>query len=304
MKTTYGTILVLVLATAMLLTAPLPCAAVEKEEENIWSEDEPRGGHRWFELTDEAIERMMSQLAKSNPEEAEELEKLRDRDPEKFREAMRERFGKRFKQRMEQRKQRAGRKHRPGPDMPFMRPEGPGGQPKREMMRGQKRERQMREKHTEYIEWLEKNYPEEAEKLAELRKEKPELYRKQIGLSVKKYGRIAKASKENPELAEALKEDLELKKERDKLLSKIRTASDDEKEELVEELEKVIGSRFDLVIKRKQIRCEQLRKKLEELKEQVKRSQAEAEKWKGVKGEKVKERLEELISRAEKFNWH
>jgi len=293
MKTTYGTILVLVMATAMLLAAPLPCVAVEKDEGNILAEDEPKRGHKLFELTDEAIERMMNRLAKSNPEEAKELEKLRDRDPEKFREAMRERLGKKYKGRMGQ---RAGRKPRKGPDMPG----GPAGG-RKEMVR-----EQMREKHTECLEWLEKNYPEEAKKLAELRGKKPELYRRQIELSLKKYGRIAKAAKENPELAEALKEDLELKKERDELLGKIRaTSDDDEKKKLVKKLEEVVGSRFDLIVKRKQIKYEHLREKLEGLKERVKQSEAEVEKWKDAKfkNENVKARLEELTSKIESFKW-
>ena len=58
-----------------------------------------------------------------------------------------------------------------------------------------------------------------------------------------------------------------------------------------------------MIVKRKQIEYEQLSKKLEKLKEQVKRSEAEVEKWENVKDKEVKQRLEELISRAEKFNW-
>jgi len=181
---------------------------------------------------------------------------------------------------------------------------GPGGtlgEGRREMMRGR-----MRERHAEYIEWLEKNHPEEAEKLAELREKKPELYMRHIALSLKKYGRIAEAAKGNPELAKVLKEDLELKKERDKLLRKITAASDDgEKKESVEQLQEVIGSRFDLIVRRKQIEYEQLLKKLEKLRERVKESEAEVEKWKDAefKNENVKVRLEKLISRKEEFGW-
>ena len=76
-----------------------------------------------------------------------------------------------------------------------------------------------------------------------------------------------------------------------------------ENEELVKKLENVVISRFDLIVKRNQIKYEQLRKELEELKERVKKSEAEVEKWKKVKSEKVNERLEELINRAEKFGW-
>ena len=69
-------------------------------------------------------------------------------------------------------------------------------------------------------------------KLTELKEENPELYRRKFGLSFKKYGRIAEVAKENPELAEVLKQDLELMKKQRELLAKIRTATDDEKKEL------------------------------------------------------------------------
>jgi flagellar motor protein MotB len=121
---------------------------------------------------------------------------------------------------------------------------------------------------------------------------------------LKKYRRIFEAEKENPELAKVLKEDLELKEKRNKLLRRIRASTNDaEKKRLTKELEEVVSSRFDLIVKRKQIEYEQLSKKLEKLKEQVKRSEAEVEKWENVKDKEVKQRLEELISRAEKFNW-
>ena len=315
MKTIYGTILVSIIAAAMLLTVAPACGAVEKKEQNIWSEDDPKLTPWRWELTDEKIERIMNRLRQTKPQEAEELAKLRKKDPEKFeaelRKVMREQFGRKFRHQKGQKAGQRWQEHRIPPTRPDCpveplrfgrkhdRQSEPAGGRKREMVRDR-----LREKHTEYLEWLKKNYPEKAEKLAQLREEKPELYWRKIGLSLKKYGRIAEAAKENPELAEALKEDLELKEKRNKLLRKIRAStSDAEKKELTEELEEVINSRFDLIVKRKQIEYEQLSNKLEKLKERVKQSEGEVEKWKNVKKAEVKQRLEELISRTEKFNW-
>ncbi len=59
METNYGKILILAMVTVVLLTAPLPCGAVEKDEESIWREDEPGRQYRRLELTDERIERIM-----------------------------------------------------------------------------------------------------------------------------------------------------------------------------------------------------------------------------------------------------
>jgi hypothetical protein len=340
MKKTYGTILVLSTATLVFLIASLVCWAAEKEEESIWHANSPELRRGWFELTDEAIEHMMERLKEANPERAKELEKLREKKPEQFkaelREIMREQFAGKFGEHRERIGGRGpgpregapsmergggfggGRSGRgPGPEerAPFM---GGGGFGEGRGMRDRERDRRdpdrrerterwgerLRERYAEYLEWLEKNYPEEAQELAELKEAKPDLHMRQFWLSYRKYRRIFEASEENPKLVEVLKEDLELKSKRDKLLGKIRTASGDEKEELVKELKNVVSSRFDLIVKRKQIAYEQLRKELEELQERVKKSEAEVEKWKKVKSEKVNERLGELIGRTEKFNWH
>jgi len=186
----------------------------------------------------------------------------------------------------------------------------PGGG-RREMMRERgermhERSERMYDRHSEYLEWLGKNHPEEAEKLAELKDKKPELYRKHLRYRYKKYRKIMDAEEENPQLAEVLKQELELKIKRDKLLRKITGAADDkQKEKLVKKLKELISNRFDLIVKRKQIGYELLSKRLEELKKELKQSEAGIEKWKATKfrEEKVKERLEKLMSRIEEFDW-
>lgn len=293
MQKNYVTILVLAIATTMIFAAPVLCRAAEKEEENVWSEDEPKGEGRRFELTEERISRIMNQLKETDPKEAEELEQLRGKDPEKFkdelREIMRQQFGKGFKEHLKERSEQRVRKR----GEPF----GPGGMPPGTGMHW---------RYDRYLDWLKENYAEEAEKLDKLREEKPELYGRQIALSLKRYGRIAEAARENPQLAEVLKEDLVLKQQRDKLLRKIRAASEDaEKKELTKQLEEVVSSRFDLIVKRKQIEYEQLLEKLTKLKKQVEESEAKVEKWKDVefKNESVKARLEELLGKTDEFRW-
>ena len=307
MQKNYVTILVLAIATTMIFAAPVPCRAAEKEEESVWSEDEPKGEGRRFELTEERIERIMNQLAEADPEKAKELEQLREKDPEKFkaelREAMQQQFSKRFKERLKERSEQPVKKHGGSFSRGGM-PPGAAG-----MLPGtgqQEKARSMHRRHAEYLEWLEKSYPEEAEKLAELRETKPGLHMRQMALALKKYRRIFEAEEENPKLAEVLKEDLVLKQQRDKLLRKIRAASEDaEKKELTKQLEEVVSSRFDLIVKRKQIECEQLLEKLKKLKKRVEESEAKVEKWKDAefKNESVKARLEELVGKTDEFRW-
>jgi len=311
MEKRYVTILLLAIGAIVLLCGALPCVGEEKEEESVWQEDEPRGrggGFRRFELTNEAIEHMMSRLAESDPAKAKELAKLRKKDPEKFKAELREVMRKRFGRGWEEPGRGGGKyrpkKHEPGRGMEFGErgkargPRGPAG--------GRGMGMTMRERHREFLEWLEKNYPEKAKELAGLEEKSPELFGKRYGLCYRRYRKIYEAFKENPALAEILKEDLELKERRDKLLAEIRAGvSKDEKAELVKELEKALGRRFDLIVKRKQIEYERLLKRLKELQERVKASEAQVAKWKEAEFKKtsVKGRVKELVGKIEKFRW-
>ena len=297
MRTSRVKILVLA-AMAFLLVSALACRAGEKKED-FWGEERPRHGQRdrqgRFELTEERIEQIMKRLKEAEPEKAEELKKLQEEDPNKFeaelRKTMRERFGRRLRERE---KERSGQR-RGGPP-------GPGGPPGH----GGPMAGRMQWRHGEFLEWLEKHHPEEAERLRDLREDKPELFRKRMGLGLKRYAKIMEAEKENPELAAVLKEDLELKQQRDKLLRRVRKATDEqEKEKLVGELNEVVGARFDLIVKRKEMEYEELRKRLARLRQQVQKSQANVEKWKDAdyKAENVKARVAELVGGSEEFRW-
>ena len=289
--------MVWIIATAVVIANPLTCKAMGATEEKNLSQDKPRWWHRWFEPTDQTLEQMMGRLKETDPNKAQELEKLREQDPDKFRaelrKVMRQRLGKRQREGMEQRLDRKSLQRGPfmGPDEPDRLHRGPTRMP---------------ERFGEHHKWLERNYPEQAEKLAELKGKRPQLYRQYMDHSLKRYGRILEAETENPELAKVLKEDLELKQKRDELLKKIKAVSDnEEKAKLLEELKGVISSRFDLIVKQKQIEYEHLSGKLQKLEDKVRKSQTEVEKWKDAefKNSSVEARVKELVSETEKFEW-
>lgn len=274
-------ILVLVIA-AMATVTILPCSADEKDEKNIWAEDEPRGpgrgpgrGSRRFELTDEEIDRIMKGLKESNPEKAKELAKLREKEPEKFRDELRrhgrEEFGKIVRERIDKR-----------------------------IDNWRKRKR------AEFLESLEKLVPKESRELAKLKDTNPDLYAKKYELALEKYGRIIEEGRRNPELAKVLIEDLKLKKRRDELLKKIKAVkSENEKKKLVAELEEVVASRFDLIVRRKQIAYERLLRWLEGLQKRIRESRGEIARWRNdkLKNENVKQRTGDLLEEIPKFNW-
>ena len=74
---------------------------------------------------------------------------------------------------------------------------------------------------------------------------------------------------------------------------------------MTEELEEVIGQRYDLIVRRKQIAYEWLLKRLEELQNQIKESRADILKAQDskVKAVNIKERTQELLKEKKGFNW-
>jgi hypothetical protein len=293
------------MAATAFFCAAVPCLAVDKDEQSIWAEEKPRRPRRDFELTEERIERMLDRLRQANPDRADELEKLRRQDPEKFeaelRKIMRERFAPR---RRDRRGHEGDREFGPGSDRPGKSTRG--GAPDEDGRFGPMMRRH-RKKFGEFLEWMQQNYPKQAEKFERWQKQLHGAARGgHLPPGVGTYMRIFEASKDSPKLAELLKQDLQLKKQRTKLLRKIKRATgDDERNELVTELKEVIGARYDLLVSRKQLEYEQLRARLEELRKKVEESQAEVVKWKDpdYKSKNVQSRADDLVGGIEKFKW-
>ena len=280
MKTNRAIILVLAMA-AIVAVAALPCHAAQTDDKSIFTEGDERGpgfgpgrgsGRGRFDLTDEEVDHIMEGLRERSPEKAKELEKLRDKEPEKFnaelRRHAREEFGKVVKERIEKLRQ---------------------------------------QRQAEFLEWLAKNVSDEAEELAKLKERSPNLYGEKYELFQKKYGRVYEESRRSPELAQVLIEDIRLQKRRDQLLGKINTTtSQREKKKLTAELEEVVGLRYDLIVRRKQIAYEWLLKRLEELQNRINESSADIRKAQDtkVKAENIKKRTQELLEEKKKgFNW-
>jgi len=299
MKTIYKTIIVLTVVSTILCLMPARSWAGKKQPgKQQLQQAEPGRRMRFFELTDYGAEQIMKRLEESDPDKAKQLEQLRAKDADAFkaelREVMRNRFGRKW------------RRHERGPKQGRI-SEGPIGQRgERMQQRFGRPDMQGGERGKEYMEWLEQNYPENAERLEELREKNPELFERRMQRGFNRHQRIIRAGKESPKLAEAIKESMELKDERDKLLEKInQAAGQDKKQQLIAQLEDVVGKRFDLIAKRKQIMYELLQKRLAGMQERLKNSQTDIEKWKNpaFKNENVKKRVQELIGKTESFKW-
>lgn len=285
---------IMFLTIAVVAVSILPCKAAENQQEDeksIWIEGEmgerggppppeepgeirerrgPRSRSKRFELSEEEIERIMKSLKKSDPEKAKKLEELRNDDPNKFIFELGmyggEEFGKVMRERIER-------------------------------WRNQRRDK--------FLEWLQNNYSQEAKGLAGLKEKDTELYLEKSENVRRKYWHIFEEEERNPELANVLKEDLELKERRDELVAQIKgTKNEREKEALAEDLQEVVGRRYDLIIRRKQIEYERLLKRVQELQKRLEESKAEIAEWRNesFKRENVKNRVEELTGGG-LFKW-
>ncbi len=304
MKSKFKTMLILTPGVILLLSSAALCMAAEEPNEGFWGKDSLRPVRKRLELTDERTERIMSRLSETEPEKAKELEQLRKKDKEAFkaeiRKVMRERLGVRQQRRaMQQDKRGFGAVPQPRRKAAIRRGGQGTGRFDMEDMPGPERRQR-------YLKWLKGNYPGKAEKLTELRGKNPELYGRRLQRGLRRHDRIMEAGRQRPELGTALKESMELEDKRDQLLEKINSAAgEDEKKQLVGELEQVVGRRFDLLVKRRQIRYELLQKRLVKMQERVRKIQADIDKWNdpAFKDENVKKRLEELLKQSEQFKW-
>jgi len=302
------------LTAILTLVSLTPAIQAAEADKDIWS-DEPTETLKRPRSGEVRFEEFLDRLAKTDPERAKELRKLRKDNPEQFRKEIRQAFADR--RQMGDRPDGEPRGQSKGGGR-----SGPGAGPGRmrggtepdqergpEVGRSGRRERwrkHIETRHDEYIKWLEKNFPAEAKKLAKLREkhlENPEAYIKQVMESRAKFEEIMEAQERNPELAKVLKEEIELKSRRHQLLERIRTAQGKKRDKLMQQLEEIVNIRFDLIVRKKQLRYEHLLRRLARLQKEVKEREAEVEKLKNKKARLIKERLEELTGKAEKIDW-
>jgi len=277
--------------------------------DDFWAEELARPEPQ---LPDERIDQFLEQIRIQDPAKAEQFEKLRKENPEEFRKQIRAEFNTRFRQ-MRQQFERGGRDRRPEggpPEEMGGRGQGPGGpdrsgpgQPGGQPGYGTPWKDRIERMHNEFIAWLEKNYPIQAVEIKNLRENKPEEYIGKMAELMRRYGPIIEAERSNPRLAAILKEDMENQRLTDELMKQLRRAKGQDKEKLVAELKALVSRRFDLIMAKKQMQYDDLRRRLDELQKEVKNREGELDKLKSNKDTAVGERVDDLVSQAEKVKW-
>lgn len=271
----------------------------ETPASDIWTEDQPPAlDEPWSERR---VEGFLSRLEQENPKRAAELRELQKRDPEKFQQALREEMQRLFRPTERLR----GPEIKPGPQGPMgpergpqnAAPSGPGGGP------GSRWLEHLQRRHDEFIQWLQKNNPELAAELEQLREKDPAQYFSRVMEARRRYDPIIDTEKRNPELAKVLLEDLAMQKQRDELIKKLRGSEGAEREKLLAELKTLVSQRFDLIIRKKTLQYQELEERLKRLQEEIEKRRSEIDKLKGSKEQAVEEHVKELTAQAEKINW-
>jgi len=157
--------------------------------------------------------------------------------------------------------------------------------------------------HEEFIGWLREAYPEKEKELAHLREKDLDEYFRRFGALHRKYANVAGTQKKNPELAGVLKEDLDLLDQHDALLLAIRQADNQSKPKLVKDLHEIVGKRFDLIVRKKQLQYDELRRRLDRLRRDLEKKEQELGKLIESKEEVTRHRVEELINPTPKIDW-
>jgi glycyl-tRNA synthetase beta subunit len=121
---------------------------------------------------------------------------------------------------------------------------------------------------------------------------------------VKLYEPIRRTERSCPQLADAMKKNLELQKRRDALLLQIRIAPEEQQAKLIEELRSVVSQRFDVILSEKQFQYDSIRKRLDDLASKVEAQAKELETLNKNKEQSVKDRMDELLERTEKVDWN
>ncbi|AQQ10424.1 hypothetical protein L21SP3_02256 [Sedimentisphaera cyanobacteriorum] len=272
-------------ALFLILTASLLFADEVFDEH---AEGELHG--RMKKHTEQKYERILDEIAEKDRPRAEELRKLREENPKAFHEEMKDII-----------KDKMGRPDFRGPEHRH----GEGRFEPGERFRAKFKER-FAKRNDEFIEWLEENFPEEAEKMKKAFEADPNSAFKNTAYIRSKYRRIFETEKRNPEMAELMKNDLELKQRREQITEQLRYCENEqEMKELEDELRDIVSMRLNVILEKRRLKLEDLQKKLQQIEKEINKQQKDLEALDDQRDSLIKNRLEELIeeSKRQKVNW-
>lgn len=232
-------------------------------------------------LTEQQIDRFLARLSQSSGARAAELKKMRITQPQRFRWEIREEIATRFFQRIS-----PSDTVKPKPAENVIAADGPSDAAV--------------ERYDALMAWLETTFPRQAEQL----KANPAPSEARINELFSRYEPVMRAERNNPPLAEAMKEDIATQMRCDELLLELPYAGENDRQAIVGELEQLTSKRFDLIVLKRQLQHDQLRRRLERLSQELDKKKDELELLRNSKDQAVKERVKELVERTDKTDWN
>ncbi len=291
-RVTHNWMPALVIAVLVAFTV-CPFAVAADEFEDIWTEG-PDSPPRKMELDKERLGQLVKHVAQGNGQREKQLHQLYNKDRNKFWSEVRDFF---HKQREQGGRTEGDRRGGPGGGGPGRGPRNGQGGPRSSRWR-----EQLQKRHDEFIDWLKENYPEVEKDLSQY-SEKPEEYFKRFSAVKKKYEHVMTTQKRNPELAEVMKEEIELTDYRDTLLKEFRRSDKKKRQQLTEQLTEVVSRRFDLIVRKKQLQFEELRRRLARLQKELETREEELGNLIESKDEATKSRVKSLLNPKQKVDW-
>jgi len=277
---------VILLALALPLYAdgnpqqsPADQSSASPSKDDIWQEVSFES-EQSVDLEDPRIQRMFEEIRQSDPDKAEQMEKLRNEDPAKFAELIRVEIRNALK--------------------PKAKPDNTASE---ETEKTPEWQEQLQKRHEYFMEWFCREYPSDHGELVKVRDADAEKYVQRVMDMMAIYEPIQRAQRYNPPLADVMKQDIELQKQRDALLLQIRKAVAEEQPRLLKDLETLVAARFDIIVQKKELQYESLRKRLDKLEVQLDQQALELENLKKNKAQTVEDHIRELMSRTETIAW-
>lgn len=285
-----------------------------EEERNIFDED----------VKEEMQEKILEFVDRTNPEKGRQLHELRETNPEQFEKEiqetakkMREKLGEAHKRNKEpDAVTRATEKGEwkpaePGDEMPRPEPqgarkgkEGGFGDAKRGGPARDSYMEIMRKRNEEFVEWLKVNYPEQAAEFEKATQVNPERAFRDLMPAMMKYRDIFETEKKNPELASLMKKDVDLLERQTEILAAAKNAQDQKaKDEITTELTTITEARFDLILKKRQMKFDELKERLAQLEKEINKQEADLEELSKQREVQIQKRVEELLSSDKEIKW-
>jgi hypothetical protein len=166
--------------------------------------------------------------------------------------------------------------------------------------------KKMREDHEKFAAWLEKNYPDKAQRLAELKDKNDDQFSTTAMWIARKYKPIYNAEMQgNTELVAVLKEGIALRTKVWELTTKIENTTDEnDKQALVAQLKDTLNAKFDNIIEKRNLQYVELQKKLVKLQKELKEMEENTTKIKANKDKEVQNKLDKLLGQSNEFGWN